>query len=656
MKHRLILVFISLLVFGLVLGAANSSAGSDPKFTLLVSQSIADNGTIRLDNYRDDLLLNDPIETHLKTGFIFEHEGHLYNYFPVGPSILTLPVVSMLRLASMDMRLVEDNFLLQKVMAGLTSVLMVWIIYAISRYFLEENYSLIIAAVSVLGTGLISSMGTALWTINFSTVFIGLSVLLLVRYESGKASTAHPIVLGVLLFLAFFSRASSAAFIIAALGYLLLKDRRQFLITGATSLLFLIIFMSWSRLEFGTWLPAYYSITRLQADRESIWIGILGNLISPSRGIFVFSPFFLLIIPGALLLRRLLARRILVWMAVCWFLLALLVISRAVNWWGGVSFGPRMMTENLLALIVLMIIIWSLACQRLGVKTRRIAAVSFVILSAVAIYIHSYQGLFNGDTAGWNLFIEAVTRPPYTGLGDFFDWGHPQFFATNKRNCDFSYQRYQVLLVYDTTLSEYHWGDPIWYTADQAQDFRNATILESQSRLTPSPPPTATPEPRTHIPQSFLPWVSKPSNRSILIGWQWYRDDRRYRQSLCQEAQIVFRLGQADTSGSFEAAFLIGAVGEQEVRVSINDTMVGSFVNTSPVDQPNRFVVRFDGSLLKSGDLNEIGLELPNASRPDPGLWHLKALTFYGASVYRVHPSSDRLYLPLATPTSPPYP
>jgi hypothetical protein len=656
MKNRLVLVLISLFVFGLVLNATNSSAGSDPKFTLLVSQSLVENGNIRLDAYQDDLILNESMQSHVSTGVIVEQDGHLYNYFPVGPSILSLPVVSMAHVAGMDMRLVVDNFLLQKVLAGFASVLMVWIIYSIGRCFLDETSSIVIAAVSILGTGLISSMGTALWTVNFSTVFIGLSVLLLARFESGKTPTAHPVVLGILLFLAFFSRASSATFIIAALGYLLLKERRQFLLTAATSLLFLLIFLTWSRLEFGTWLPIYYSKARLQAEREPLWIGLLGNLVSPSRGIFIFSPFFLLLVPGAYLVGRFLTRQLLAWMALSWFLISLLLTARAASWWGGESYGPRIMTESLLALILLVILIWNEVRLRLGATAKRLALATFALLSLVAIFINTYQGLFNPDTVGWNQFIEPVAMPPITGLGDVFHFRYPQFLATNSRNCEFSYHRYQEVLPYDTTLSGYRWGDLIRYTADQPLDFRKATIVEAEARLTPITSPAPAPKSPSHVPRVFMPSITKPSNRSILIGWLPYKSHLDFRRSICPEAHFVFRLDQVEANGPFELALLAGAMGEQEVRVSINGTMVGAFVNSSPVEQPDRFIVPFDGALLKPGDLNEITLELPDASRPRPGSWQYVALAFYQAAVYPTDQTPYWVNAPLPTPSPLGYP
>ncbi len=656
MRHRLLLILISLFVFGLVLGAFRSDAGSDPKFTLLVSQSLVDNGTVRLDAYRDDLLLNQSMASHIEDGVIVEQDDHLYNYFPAGPSILSLPVVAMVRLAGMDMRLTAENFLLQRILAGLTIVLMVWIVYGISRCFLGEPYNLIVAAVSILGTGMISSMGTALWTFNFSAVLIGLSVLLLVRYETGKTPTARPILLGVLLFLTFFVRASSAAFIVAALGYLLIKSRRQFLVTATTSLGLLLIFLTWSRLEYGTWLPTYYAISRIQAEREPIWIGILGNLVSPSRGIFIFSPFFLLLLPGAVLVGRRLVRQPLTWMATGWFLLSLLLTARAATWWGGWSFGPRIMTGSLLALILLGILIWRDANQRLGSLAKKIVMVSFGLLSLAAIFIHSYQGLYNPDTHGWNQFHEPVANPPLNGLGDVFDWRQPQFMSTARRNCEFGYQRYQELLPYDTTLGEYRWGDLIQRYADQVLDFRLSTILEAEARLTPTSPPAPTPLPAVRKPQVFVPFISKSGNLAIYIGWLPFKSHLNYRRSICPEAQIVFRLGQVDVNGPFEVAFLMGAIGEQEFRVSVNGTMVGLFKNAALVDQPEIFTVPFEGNLLKPGHFNEISLEMPDARRPRPGEWQLEALAFYQAAIYPIVNAPDWPKSVRSTQTPSPYP
>lgn len=656
MKYRLVLVLISLTAFGIAISARNSYAGSDPKFTLLVSQSIIDNGTIQLDAYEDDLLLNQSVEEHLASGLIIEEDGHLYNYFPAGPSVLSVPIVALARISGLDMRLVSDNFLIQEVMAASTVVLLVWIVYGISRCYVNQRTSLLIVAVSVLGTGIISSIGTALWTINFSTLFIALSVLLLTRYDSGKSKTVHPFVFGLLLFLAFFVRPSSSAFIISALAYLLVKERRQFFITAATASFLLLLFLVWSRLEFDSWLPSYYSVRRIQVEREPLWIGLIGNLLSPSRGIFIFSPFFLLIVPGLLVAGRRIFRRPIVWMAASWFGLSLLLTARAASWWGGVSFGPRLMTENLLALILLLVLAWNELGQRLSQRTQITAAVAFLLLGALAIFIHSYQGLYNPNTVGWNQFVEPIARPPLSGLGDHYDWSNPQFLATAQGNCDFAYQRFRELLPYDTTLEAYHLGDPIRYTADQFQDFRQATIREAEARQTPSP----TPATRSFLPaadvRAFLPLIIKGGNRSLFYGWQEIREDLDHRKSICQETYVVFRLGQVETSRSFELALLVGTKREQEVQVFVNGVKAGAFVSNQPAVEPGFFTIAFDGDLLETGQLNEIALKMPGARPSVSEAWVNDDLALYWLAIYPSESKPAWVLTPLPTPSPQQYP
>jgi hypothetical protein len=486
----------------------------------------------------------------------------------------------------------------------------------------------------VLGTTIISSMGTALWTINFSTIFIALSLLLLARYETKKSDTAHPIFLGILFFLAFFSRPSAAAFIVAALAYLLVKERRQFLVAASVSFLLLILFTAWSRLEYGLWQPPYYSIARLQAERVSIWTGLIGNLISPSRGIFVFSPFFLLIIPGVLYVGRKLIRQPLMWMAVSWFVLSLILNARAVVWWGGDSFGPRLMTENVLALVLLVIIIWKAAGSRLERRTKWIAAVFFSVLGLAAIFINSYQGLYNPDMVGWNLFVEHQTLPPQTGLGDIFDWKNPQFLASADHSCRYRYQRIQELLPYESSLEAYRWGEPISHYADQTMDFRREAANEANWRLSTVAASMPEAAPPTYLPQVYLPVLAMSGNKALLVGWQVYDEQKAYRVSICPEAQIFFKLDDVSTSGSYELALSFGALGEQEVRVFVNGTKVDTLAVTNPIDQPQQFTIPFDGALLKPNSMNELSFEFPSSVRPNPGSYQLSAVAFYGAAIY----------------------
>jgi hypothetical protein len=112
--------------------------------------------------------------------------------------------------------------------------------------------------------------------------------------------------------------------------------------------------------------------------------GLLGTLLSPSRGLFVFSPWTLVAcayLPFAVFqLRR---APLLPWLLATLLAHALL-ISTFTTWWAGHSFGPRYWTE----VIPLLAISLGLALQWAQAHCRPVFAVSlFLIAISIAVQI-----------------------------------------------------------------------------------------------------------------------------------------------------------------------------------------------------------------------------------------------------------------------------
>jgi hypothetical protein len=560
----------------------------------------------------------------------------------------------------LDMRLEKHNFNLQRALAALSCVIVLWIVYGLTRTYFDESTSLVITTVSVLGSGFVSTMGTALWTINFSTLFIGLSLFLLVRYEEGMAKSSHPYLLGTLLFLAYFSRASAAAFIVIVLLYLLLKDWRQFLPTAATAFIFLCLFLGWSRLAFGQWLPIYYSVARFQQDRTPVWLAILGHLFSPSRGIFVFSPFFLLLIPGLLLLGHRMGWRPLLWLCLGWFTLHLFIASQAASWWGGHSFGPRLLTDTVLALVLLTILLWRAARLYLGLTVQKATIASYLLLGAAGIFIHSIQGLYGANTGRWNNYIEPTAVPPFTGWGDLFNWRYAQFLATSRLLCMIEEERMGQLLAYDTTLGDYKWGATIEYNSDTAVDFRHATYLAAQAQLTPPSRETFN---NDHpiiggYQKMYLPFTLKSlplKNEALFIGWSKTPDTGPFRVSECEKASILFRLGDVDVAGKdYVLALTSGAFGAQESTLLLNGVILGKWTFTGPEAPPQTALFPFDGALLQPNARNEFTIQIPDARWSGFASQRLLGLAFVELAIYPADNFPPPR--PIASPPPPAYP
>ncbi len=82
--------------------------------------------------------------------------------------------------------------------------------------------------------------------------------------------------------------------------------------------------------------------------------GMAGTLFSPSRGLFVFSPWIAL----ALAIFPFFARRLAPWPILGWLLGALipytLLLSKYTVWWGGHCFGPRYWTDAIPVFAILL--------------------------------------------------------------------------------------------------------------------------------------------------------------------------------------------------------------------------------------------------------------------------------------------------------------
>lgn len=182
---QLLMLIGGLAVFGLSYFATVEIINGDFTHTLLVSQAILEHQTVQLDAYKERV----DHARHLDYNYRIEQvNGHYYYLFPVGPSLLLLPVVWIANLLGRDMAIHEQEYELIKLLASISSAIIFVLVYKICTYYLKPLPSLIITLISVLGSSLISTLGVALWNMHFTLLFILLSLLLLVRYETGRAT------------------------------------------------------------------------------------------------------------------------------------------------------------------------------------------------------------------------------------------------------------------------------------------------------------------------------------------------------------------------------------------------------------------------------------------------------------------------------------
>ena len=229
----------------------------------------------------------------------------------------------------------------------------------------------------------------------------------------------NPYWLSFFLFSAYLCRPTAVIFVgLVGLYVLLFKPFAGFIKLSVSCFLFFVALALFSLHEYQSILPPYLQYF---SQMKTFWTGLYGILLSPSRGLLIYSPYLFFTFVGAAWFFKKLCRSRLMWLAILWFFFHLVMIAQHPFWWGGHCFGPRFLTDVFPACILMTILAWSHASQVLSRKTRNVILTAFFCFSVISIFINTAQGLYNPATTQWNIY----EYPDY-----LFDWKYPQFMAT----------------------------------------------------------------------------------------------------------------------------------------------------------------------------------------------------------------------------------
>ena len=404
-----------------------SYTASDPRGTLLTAQAILEHGTFALDAYPG-----------FPSGYrVVEEGGHRFYGYPPGTPIVAVPAVAIARLAGLDMVRAEDDDTLQRVLAAISVGAVAMLASLLALRWLPWPLATTLAAIFVFGTPVMSTMGTAFWSTNV-TVVITLAVLLLLSgYDVSTGGPSRAAGIGLLLGFAFWCR--PPAFLIAGLATLWMfrraattprTERRSALVNALAFSVAVVVspalLILMSRLTYGTWMPDYYIGARL-AQTDRFGTALMAHLVSPSRGLLIYAPAAALAVVATLAWPWRVLRIPIAALAFVWVCLHLVLVSRFAYWWGGYSYGSRLMVDALPGVFVV-------ACAAAAAVLdsarhwRVLGLLALIPASTFGIWINSVQGLFNPATMTWNVSPDIDRFPGYA-----FDWHVPQFLSTGAR-------------------------------------------------------------------------------------------------------------------------------------------------------------------------------------------------------------------------------
>jgi hypothetical protein len=410
-------LLIFLTVFAVHFASGNKMA-FDSALYLHTSMSIVRQGNTNLDEYQDIV--------SKQWWWPDKIDGHIYGIAPLGPALLGVPFVfatdklsGLLGLGDFNQYLeqnIPEN--LQSFIACLIVALTTVLLYQIARLYLDKRRSLLVVFVFAFCTSAWSVASRTLWQHGPSML-----MLTLVLYLFLLARRRPHLIQFAALPLAFsYVIRPTNSIPVGVFSVLVLIEYRRYFWRYLFWAMTIALPFEWYSLSiYHTFLPSYYqAYSGLYG--ATFFQALAGHLISPSRGLFIFSPVLAFSIYGiALKLKQKQWRRLdtaLLGIVV----LHWIVISLWWNWWGGASFGPRIFSDMVPFLVYFLI---PVAAALPDLRGWRKAAVATTGLMAIAISIFvNYRGANDASlSVEWNAQPAPIDLYP----SRVWDWRDIEF-------------------------------------------------------------------------------------------------------------------------------------------------------------------------------------------------------------------------------------
>jgi hypothetical protein len=429
MKSKWVVWLGIAIFFAVLVGYLKSPVvtSGDSMLALYVSHSVLYDGDVALDEF--EIAANAP---DYMTDVI---EGHRRWLFSLGTPLLSAPFLWVFEqvpvldrhfhISEMETRRpLEAEHFIASVFASLAVVF----VFLLSRRVAGTGAGVVTALLFAFGTPAYSTASRALWQHGPSILMLSIVLYLLTaaRERAWLAAVA-----GVPMAAAWVVRPANAFALAIVSAYVLWRHRREAPLYLA-GLFAVLAPLFWYHLStYGALLPPYYTTARYGAGVTvaSLLEGAAGTLISPSRGLFVFSPFLMLGAAGIVLAIRRKRLEPLHAMAAVVFVVHWSMVASFPQWWAGHCFGPRYFTD--VVPFVMLLVAYSFR-EVLAEETRRVTAkllgAALVVLGAASVWIH-WRGSTDYAPYDWSGYARdrETNRDVDVYPERLWDWSDPQF-------------------------------------------------------------------------------------------------------------------------------------------------------------------------------------------------------------------------------------
>jgi len=290
--------------------------------------------------------------------FLYAKDGRYYSSYPVAQPLLLTPLYAPLMLVPAARTLpvateILVSRILEKLVASVIAAASVAFLFLLLRRITSERRALLLAVVYAFATNTWSTSSQALWQHGASQLTIVVSLLCLERFLEDQSRWRAAAGAGLFAALSTAMRPTDVLFFAASLAVVSWRARRPSLLASYAGFGALIggSLALYNLRLFGN-VRGWYT----QSIDGAFWSGLVGLTVGPSHGLFVYSPVLLFSLAGAYFCRRAgsVPQRVLLPITLLFTVSHVAFYSYWPIWWGGDCYGPRLLTDVLPCLILLL--------------------------------------------------------------------------------------------------------------------------------------------------------------------------------------------------------------------------------------------------------------------------------------------------------------
>ena len=347
MREIRIALVLSLLAFGVYCANGHAIPTGDSEATALMPVVLLTQGNLLMEGYAAYYIKH---FGHDSTHFLFRSRYGLVPIYPIATGLAITPLYALpVWLYGRTPRTIEDwvHFAerAEKPVAALVAALSVGLFYLLAlRLGLRSGWAVALTLAFAFATEAWSTHSQALWQHGMGVLALLAASLLALRHLE-VPTLGSGFAFGAACALALAVRPTNALFVLPLWCWTVLRPRPRWLALGAAC--------AAAPLAVGAALIAYNLLLFGRATSGYSWTtspspgdALLAVLGSPGRGLFIYFPLALLGILGAVrVLRSGPLRRSIYAPWIVSVAAQVALVASFANWWGGFSYGPRLLSE-----------------------------------------------------------------------------------------------------------------------------------------------------------------------------------------------------------------------------------------------------------------------------------------------------------------------